>query len=84
MRIFFPAAFDANRRRGLTGPRRVAAAGRAVRQGFGSLRHSAQQGFTFAKRSAQQGFTLVELMVVIAIIGFASAAVMLAIPDPRG
>lgn len=30
------------------------------------------------------GFTLVELMVVIAIIGFASAAVVLSIPDPRG
>lgn len=30
------------------------------------------------------GFTLVELMVVIAIIGLASAAVVLAMPDPRG
>jgi len=30
------------------------------------------------------GFTLVELMVVIAIIGFASAAVMLSMADPRG
>jgi len=35
-------------------------------------------------RSAQQGFTLVELMVVIAIIGFVSAAAILSIPDPRG
>ena len=30
------------------------------------------------------GFTLVELMVVIVIIGLASAAVVLAMPDPRG
>jgi general secretion pathway protein H len=30
------------------------------------------------------GFTLLELMVVITIIGFVSAAVILAIPDPRG
>lgn len=30
------------------------------------------------------GFTLIELMVVITIIGLASAAVVLAMPDPRG
>lgn len=35
-------------------------------------------------RLHQRGFTLVELMVVIAIIGLASAAVVLAMPDPRG
>jgi general secretion pathway protein H len=32
----------------------------------------------------QAGFTLVELMVVLAILGLMSAAVVLAIPDPRG
>jgi general secretion pathway protein H len=30
------------------------------------------------------GFTLIELIVVIAIIGLASAAVMFVMPDPRG
>lgn len=30
------------------------------------------------------GFTLIELMVVLTIIGFFSAAVVMAIPDPRG
>jgi general secretion pathway protein H len=30
------------------------------------------------------GFTLIELLVVLAIIGMMSAAVVLAIPDPRG
>lgn len=35
-------------------------------------------------RGRQAGFTLVELMVVITVIGLASAAAVLAMPDPRG
>jgi general secretion pathway protein H len=33
---------------------------------------------------SEKGFTLVELMVVLTIVGLMSAAVVLAIPDPRG
>jgi general secretion pathway protein H len=32
----------------------------------------------------EQGFTLIELMIVVTIIGLASAVVVLALPDPRG
>lgn len=34
--------------------------------------------------SAERGFTLVELLVTLVILGLASAAVVLAMPDPRG
>jgi general secretion pathway protein H len=33
---------------------------------------------------AERGFTLVELLVTLVILGLASAAVLLAIPDPQG
>ena len=36
------------------------------------------------KRTQTRGFTLIELMIVITIIGLASAAVVWSIPDPRG
>ena len=44
----------------------------------------ADEGFTPVRRSAEHGFTLVELMVVITVIALASAAAVLAMPDPRG
>ena len=37
-----------------------------------------------AASAHESGFTLIELMIVITIIGLASAAVVLALPDPRG
>jgi general secretion pathway protein H len=42
------------------------------------------EGFTPVRLFAENGFTLVELMVVIAILAVVTAAVMFAIPDPRG
>ena len=53
-------------------------------EGFARVRRSAEHGFTCSRRSAEHGFTLIELMVVITIIALASAAVVFAIPDPRG
>ncbi len=35
-------------------------------------------------KSAEHGFTLIELMVVVTIIGLASATVVWVMPDPRG
>ena len=54
------------------------------RRGFTSLRRSAEHGFTSLRRSAEHGFTLVELMVVVTIIGLASAVAVFVMPDPRG
>lgn len=45
---------------------------------------SSEHGLESLGRSAANGFTLIELMVVLTIIGFVSAAVVLAMPDPRG
>uniref|UniRef100_UPI003CCBB371 GspH/FimT family pseudopilin n=1 Tax=Edaphosphingomonas laterariae TaxID=861865 RepID=UPI003CCBB371 len=57
---------------------------RFAEHGFTPVRRFAQHGFTPVRRSAEHGFTLVELMVVIAIIGLLTGAVVLAMPDPRG
>ena len=53
-------------------------------RGIAPVRRSAEHGFELSGRSAEHGFTLVELMVVITIIGLASAVAMWVMPDARG
>jgi general secretion pathway protein H len=50
----------------------------------GARSRERDRGFTPVRRFAEHGFTLIELMIVITIIGLASAAVVWALPDPRG
>ena len=68
MRIFIPASFEPTILREV--------------EGFGP--NGEGSGRPHLIRSAELGFTLIELMVVLTIIGFISAAVVLAMPDPRG
>ena len=50
----------------------------------GASVHAERHGFVSYRRSAEHGFTLIELMVVITVIGLASAIAVMAMPDPRG
>ena len=83
MRISIPARCNLSAVRFERVEKRLASLNRALPRFSTSLETNGCE-FNFVRRSAQQGFTLVELMVVLTIIGFISAAVVMAIPDPRG
>lgn len=53
-------------------------------QSFAPPARSAEHGFTPFLRSAEHGFTLVELMVALAIVGLATAAIVLTMPSADG
>jgi general secretion pathway protein H len=59
---------------------RISAAGRADARSRGGAPYQ----HACARAQGRDGFTLVELLVVLTIIALVSAAVVLAIPDPRG
>ena len=46
-------------------------------------RYRSPRGGSLLERGRHSGFTLVELLMVVAIIGLAAGAVVLAVPDPR-
>ena len=83
MRIFIPARCNSSAVRFERVEKRLASLNSALPR-FSTALETNGCGLNFVRRSAQQGFTLVELMVVLTILGFISAAVVMAIPDPRG
>ena len=84
MRIFIPASFDLARHPfegGGVEVRDRRSASLCSAEGFDGL---SLNGGGVVHSPIANGFTLIELMVVLTIIGFISAAVVLAMPDPRG